>query len=154
MTTSALKGLKERSFKPRYEAGTQKMERIEGRYVIDTEGKKSLLGRIQTVPENSSKVTYKEHTQQGDERLIVSRRAETIALRDRIAAIMPAGGMALQSVTKNLTPGEKVLLKAQKLETREFLELHEIFGIANNKFHNKRNFNPVKIEKTEKKKLK
>ncbi len=146
VTTSALKGLKERSFKPRFEAGIQTLDRIEGRHVIDTTGKKSLLSRIQTVPATSTQVTYKEQTQQGDTRLIVARRAATIALRDRIAALMPPTGMSLQTITKKLTPEEKVLLKAQKLETREFLELHEIFGIENSKFHNKRTYKPVKFE--------
>ena len=106
------------------------------------------------MPATSTQVTYKEQTQQGDTRLIITRRAATIALRDRIAALMPPTGMSLQTITKKLTPEDKVLLKAQKLETRTFLELHEIFGIANSKFHNKRNFNPVKIEKPTKKKLK
>jgi hypothetical protein len=59
VTTSALKGLKERSFKPRFEAGVQTMAQIEGRHVIDTTGKKSLLSRIQTVPATSTRVTYK-----------------------------------------------------------------------------------------------
>jgi transposase InsO family protein len=154
VTTSALKGLKERSFKPRFEAGTQKLDRIEGRYAIDTQGKKSLVSRVLTVPANSTTIAYKDQTQQGDTRLITTRRAATIALRDRIAALMPPTGLSLQTITKKLTPEEKVLLRAQKLETREFLELHEIFGIANSKFHNKKNFNPVKIEIPEKNKLK
>ena len=147
VTTSALKGLKERSFKPRYEAGIQTLDRIEGRFAIDAEGKKSLVSRIKTVPANSTTVVYGQQTQKGDARLIVARRAATIALRNRIAALMPPDGLPLQSITKKLTPEDKILLTAQKLETREFLELHEIFGKTNNRFYNKTTFNPVKIEK-------
>ena len=149
VTTSALKGLKERSFKPRYEAGIQTLDRIEGRFAIDAEGKKSLVSRIKTVPANSTTVVYGQQTQKGDARLIVARRAATIALRNRIAALMPPDGLPLQSITKKLTPEDKILLTAQKLETREFLELHEIFGKTNNRFYNKTTFNPVKIEKRE-----
>jgi len=155
VTTSALKGLKERSFKPRFEAGIQKLDRIEGRYAIDTQGKKSMVSRVLPVPAASTAIRYRDQTQQGDTRLIATRRTATTALRDRIAALMPPTGMSLQTITKKLTPEDKVLLKAQKLETRTFLELHDIFGEAISQiFHNKRNFNPVKIEKREKNKLK
>ena len=142
MTTSALKGLKERSFKPRYEAGIQTLSHIEGRYAIDTQGKESLVRRIKTVPVNSNAVTYGQRTQKGDARLIDTRKKETIALRDRIAAILPPAGMILGSITKLLTPEEKAMLKALKLETKEFLMLHDIFKAQGNKFYNQTNFNP------------
>ena len=149
VTTSALKGLKERSFKPRFEAGIQKLSEIEGRYAIDTQGKKTLVSRVQTVPATSTKVVYKGQTQQGDARLITTRREATTELRDRIAELMPTSGFPLQTITKILTPEEKILLKAQKLTTRQFLDLHEIFGIFAGNYYNKRKFKvpPAKVKK-------
>jgi hypothetical protein len=153
VTTSSLKGLQERSFKPRFEAGIQTLDRIEGRHAIDKDGKKSLVSRIQTVPANSTTVVYKERTQQGDARLVTNRKAATQGLRDRMAAMLPPEGMALQTFTKELTVEEKALLKELKLKPKEFAELHDIFVKRTNRIYNRTTFDPTKIKIEPKEKI-
>jgi hypothetical protein len=139
--TSTLKGLKERSFKPRYEGEIKTLSRIEGRNAVDTEGNRTVLSRIKTVPANSTAVDVGNQT--GDARLIESRTKATMKLRDRIAGILPDTGTNLANVTKLSTAEEKRMLKEQKISTRQFLELHNIFREKDKRFYNHRNFKPM-----------
>ena len=146
VTPSVLNRLKDRAHKPKYDAELSQLDRIEGRYAIDTTGKKSLVSRIKSVPASSTTVAYGPGMQTGDPRLDATRRTATTTLRDRIAALLPPTGMMLGSITKKLTPDEKTLLATLKIDTRQFLELHDAFGETDKTFHNKRNYRPVKIE--------
>ena len=137
---SALIGLKGRSFKPRFEGEVKTLSRIEGRHAIDTQGNKTVLSRIRTIPANSTPVNVGVQT--GDARLIGTRTNATYNLRDRIAGILPPEGTTLGNITQLLTAEEKTMLKAQKLSTKQFLQLHNIFKEKDKRFYNTRNFQP------------
>ncbi len=62
----------------------------------------------------------------GDARLKPARTQATLAPRDRIAKTNPEEGMPIVTITKNQTEEERTMLKAQKLDTRKFIELHTI----------------------------
>jgi hypothetical protein len=127
---SKLKGFAvERSFKPKFEEEVRELERIEGRYVVDKKGRKTLAARAKPVPADSNLVEFDKNTTSGDARIETKRKEATFAMAKDVAATIGTEGKDITSVTKSLTAEQRTILKENKIDTKKMIELHsDIFG--------------------------
>ena len=113
-----MKGLADRSFKPKYEEEIRTLQARDGRYVVDTQGRKTVASRVLPVPAASNRLSFDENLIAGDARLEEQRREATMPLvRDILARIL-LQPTPLNTVTKKMTAAQRALVTANKLTTK------------------------------------
>ena len=135
-TTEAkgLKGLKPRGHKPKYQEEVRTVDRIEGKYVYDTEGRRSLVKRVLPVPDDTRDVKFPAFAAGGDQRIQEKQKKATRKLAKKLAIVLANGDKDLAKLTLSLEADSKALLKAQKLTMRKFIMRHpETFTIQGRK---------------------
>jgi hypothetical protein len=120
----ALKGLPERGHKPKYQDEVRTIDRVEGKYVYDTEGRRSLVKRILPVPDDTREVEIPAFAAGGDQRVQERQKQATAALASQLADTLAGGGKDMAQLSLSLNEAGKALLKLNKLTMRKLLTIH------------------------------
>jgi hypothetical protein len=122
--SKVLKGLRPRGHKPKYDEEVRTIDRIDGRHVYDTEGRKSLIKRILPVPEDTVDVAFPTSALKGDERKKKAQLEATAELATKVAGVLKNGAKDIAQLSGIINTTDKATLRANKLSMRKFLEIH------------------------------
>jgi transposase InsO family protein len=133
--SKGLKGLPQRGHKPRYQEELRTIGRIEGKYVYDTEGRRSLAKRILPVPEDTrDDIKFPAFAAGGDQRIQNKQQRATVELVTRIAATLTTGSKDISRLTVALNAADRAVLKLNKLTMKKLVAIHpETFTLLGRK---------------------
>jgi hypothetical protein len=119
-----LEGLRPRGNKPTYQEEVRQIDKVEGRYVYDTEGRRSLAKRVLPLTEYTrDNVKFQAFAVGGDQRIQGIAKRATTEVANRVAAILAKGPTDISRITLAIAAEDKTILKLDKLTTRKLIVL-------------------------------
>ena len=132
---SKLKGFaKERAFKPKYQEKIRTLASRDGRFVVDTEGERTLAARVKPVDLDATAIEYNTKVAVGSTQRDKPKRDSTQTIADKIYANLTEQ-TDITNITRSLTDEDNATLRRNKLTTtRMFIALHaKLFKIEGRK---------------------